>query len=63
MLLFVLMIWLFIGGLKAGFRILSFAGRIALGMIGAVVMLSLVGAAGAALIFLILPVLALVFLI
>ena len=63
MLLLVLFIWLMVFGIRVGFRVLSFAGRIILGLLGVFVLLSLIGIAGAALFFFVIPALGLAFLI
>lgn len=60
MLMVILTIWLMLLGIRLGFRVMSFAGRMILGLTGVFVILTLAGAAGVALLLLGLPLVLLV---
>lgn len=60
MLMVILTIWLMLLGIRLGFRVMSFAGRMILGLAGVFVIFTLAGVAGAALLLLGLPLLLLV---
>ena len=57
MMMFVLMIWLMILGIRLGFRALSFTGRVILELAGVFVTIALAGVVGVALLFFAVPVL------